>query len=46
MFGIPSFISSKGIDRGFYGMIIAVIVSFILGFLLMFFAGFKDEEVK
>ncbi|MDF2883156.1 MAG: beta-glucoside transporter subunit [Clostridiaceae bacterium] len=44
IFGIPSFISSKGIDRGFYGAIASIIVSFILGFLLVF-ATYKDEEV-
>ncbi|WP_234123610.1 PTS beta-glucoside transporter subunit IIBCA [Clostridium hydrogenum] len=46
IFGIPSFIGSKGMDTGFYGSIIAIIVAFVLGFLIMFFAGFKDEEVK
>lgn len=46
IFGIPSYISPKGIDNGFYGAIICVVVSFIAGFLLMFFGGFKDEETK
>ncbi|WP_019911908.1 beta-glucoside-specific PTS transporter subunit IIABC [Paenibacillus sp. HW567] len=46
IFGIPSYISPEGIDRGFYGAIIGITVSFVLGFLLMFFGGFKDDEVK
>ncbi|AUO15637.1 PTS beta-glucoside transporter subunit IIABC [Clostridium taeniosporum] len=44
IFGIPSFISPKeGITTGFYGMIIAMLVSFVLGFILMFFTKVEDE---
>ncbi|KJD43683.1 beta-glucoside-specific PTS transporter subunit IIABC [Paenibacillus terrae] len=46
VFAIPSYISPAGIDSGFYGAIIGILVSFVLGFLLMFFSGFKDDEVK
>ncbi|PJI08632.1 MULTISPECIES: beta-glucoside-specific PTS transporter subunit IIABC [Clostridium] len=46
IFGIPCFIGPKGMDRGFYGSIISIIVAFALGFLIMLFAGFKDDEVK
>ena len=46
IFSVPSYIGTNGMDRGFYGAIIAMVVSFIVGFLLMFFAGFKDDEVK
>ncbi|MDI3530084.1 MAG: beta-glucoside system component [Thermoanaerobacter sp.] len=46
IFGIPSFISPKGIDTGFYGVIISIVVGFVLGFILMFFSGLKDEESK
>ncbi|WKV08239.1 beta-glucoside-specific PTS transporter subunit IIABC [Thermoanaerobacterium sp. CMT5567-10] len=46
IFGIPSYIGPHGIDRGFYGAIIGIIVAFVLGFILMFFGGFKDEETK
>ncbi|MBW4085743.1 beta-glucoside-specific PTS transporter subunit IIABC [Paenibacillus sp. S150] len=46
IFGIPSYISPEGMNRGFYGMIAGITVSFILGFLLMYFGGFKDDEVK
>ena len=46
IFGIPSYIGPKGMDKGFYGAIVAIIVSFVLGFLLMYFGGFKDEEIK
>ncbi|WP_340023217.1 beta-glucoside-specific PTS transporter subunit IIABC [Paenibacillus sp. FSL K6-1096] len=44
IFGIPSYISPEGMDKGFYGAIAAIVISFILGFLLVFFSGFKDEE--
>ncbi|EHS57177.1 beta-glucoside-specific PTS transporter subunit IIABC [Paenibacillus sp. Aloe-11] len=46
IFAIPSYISPAGIDTGFYGAVIGILVSFVLGFLLMFFSGFKDDEVK
>ena len=45
IFGIPSYISPDGMDKGFYGAIAAIVISFILGFILVFFSGFKDEEV-
>lgn len=44
--GIPIFISPNGMDKGFYGVIIATIVGFGLSFLLMFFSKFEDEENK
>ncbi|ETT63254.1 PTS system beta-glucoside-specific transporter subunits IIABC [Paenibacillus sp. FSL R7-277] len=44
IFGIPSYISPDGMDTGFYGAIAAIVISFILGFILVFFSGFKDEE--
>ncbi|WP_339256250.1 beta-glucoside-specific PTS transporter subunit IIABC [Paenibacillus sp. FSL P2-0136] len=44
IFGIPSYISPEGMDKGFYGAIAAIVISFILGFILVFFSGFKDEE--
>ena len=46
IFGIPSYIGPKDMDKGFYGAIIAIIVSFVLGFLINVFSGFKDEEIK
>ncbi|AIQ51970.1 beta-glucoside-specific PTS transporter subunit IIABC [Paenibacillus sp. FSL R7-0331] len=46
IFGIPSYISPEGMDAGFYGAIIGISVSFVLGFLLMYFGGFKDDVVK
>ncbi|WP_434578598.1 beta-glucoside-specific PTS transporter subunit IIABC [Thermoanaerobacterium thermosaccharolyticum] len=46
IFEIPSFISPKGIDTGFYGAIISIVVGFVLGFILMLFSGLKDEESK
>ncbi|MEC0332184.1 beta-glucoside-specific PTS transporter subunit IIABC [Paenibacillus macerans] len=44
IFMLPSFIGPHGMDATFYGAIIAMAVSFVLGFLLMFFGGYKDEE--
>jgi PTS system beta-glucosides-specific IIC component len=44
IFGVPSYISPAGIDMGFYGAIIGITVAFLLGFLLMFFSGFRDDE--
>lgn len=44
IFMLPSFIGPQGMDTAFYGAIIGMVVSFVLGFLLMFFGGFKDEE--
>lgn len=44
IFGIPSYISPQGIDKGFYGIIIGIVVSFVLGFALMLFAGLKDDS--
>lgn len=44
IFALPSSIGPEGMDRGFYGIIISVVVSFVLGFVLMMIAGFKDDE--
>ena len=46
IFAIPSYISPKGIDNGFYGAIMSIAGSFVLGFAVMYLAGFKDEEAK
>ncbi|MDL4840970.1 beta-glucoside-specific PTS transporter subunit IIABC [Aquibacillus rhizosphaerae] len=44
IFGIPSFIGPEGMDAGFYGMLIALAVSFVLGFVLTYLFGLKREE--
>ena len=45
IFGIPSYINKQtGIDKGFYGVLIAIAISFILGFLLVFLIKFKDTN--
>ena len=44
IFGIPSYISSAGMDKGFYGAIIGIAVAFVAGFLLTFFSYKDDEE--
>lgn len=47
IFAIPSFIdTSAGIDRAFYGALIAMLVAFVLGFLLLWLTGFKDENLN
>lgn len=47
IFGIPSFIdTSVGIDRAFYGALIAMVIAFVLGFLLLCLTGFKDENLN
>ncbi|EKQ55521.1 MULTISPECIES: beta-glucoside-specific PTS transporter subunit IIABC [unclassified Clostridium] len=43
IFALPSYISPNGIDQGFYGIAIAMVVGFILGFVLMMFTKFEDD---
>lgn len=45
IFSLPGVINPNGIDMGFYGAIIAMVVSFILGFGLTFML-YKEEEKK
>lgn len=44
IFGIPSYIGPNGLDAGFYGAIIGIIVSFVLGVVITLFT-FKDDPV-
>lgn len=48
IFAIPTFINTQtGIDKGLYGALIAMVVSFVLGFiLLILFGGFKDDKIE
>lgn len=42
---IPNFISpTNGIETGFYGVIIALITAFVLGFVLTWLFGFSDKN--
>lgn len=42
---IPNYVSpTDGIGRGFYGMIFAIAVAFILGFVLTWLFGFSDKR--
>ena len=43
VFALPSYISPSGVDKGFYGMLLAMITGLVLGFIVMF-ALYKDEE--
>lgn len=45
IFGIPSYISPEGIDFGFYGAIISIVVAFIAGLVLtLLFGGINKEQ--
>ncbi|KAA0762304.1 beta-glucoside-specific PTS transporter subunit IIABC [Bacillus sp. SH5-2] len=45
IFGIPNYIDPKaGITMGFWGLIIAIVVSFVFGFILTYLFGFGKEE--
>jgi PTS system beta-glucosides-specific IIC component len=45
IFGIPNYINPKaGIDRGFYGYIIGIVLAFVLGFIMTYLFGFKDKD--
>lgn len=47
IFGLPGFINPKtGMDKGFYGYIIAIVLAFVIGFTLTYLFGFKDDEVE
>ena len=43
IFALPSYIGPNGMDKGFYGMAIAMIVSLVLGFVFMLFTKFEDD---
>lgn len=44
IFAIPNYINPQtGMDRGFYGYIIAIIAAAVIGFVLTWLYGFKDE---
>lgn len=44
IFAIPSYIGPNGLDMGFYGAIVGIVVSFVLG-LVITLVMFKDEVV-
>ena len=43
VFALPSYINPAGIDKGFYGMALAMVAGLVLGFIAMFVL-YKDEE--
>ena len=43
IFALPSYIGPNGMDRGFYGMAIAMVVGLVLGFVMMLFTKFEDD---
>lgn len=46
VFAFPSYISAEGIDRGFIGVIISVILALILGFVMTYFWGVSKETLE
>lgn len=42
IFALPSYINPAGIDKGFYGMALAMIAGLVLGFIAMF-VTYKDD---
>lgn len=45
IFGIPSYINPEGIDFGFYGALISIVVAFIAGLVLtLLFGGINKEQ--
>ncbi len=43
IFALPSYIGPDGMNKGFYGMAIAMVVGLVLGFILMLFTKFEDD---
>ena len=47
VFALPSYINPEGIEKGFYGMAIAMVAGVVLGFALMFVTKLdEDDDVK
>lgn len=44
IFALPSYIGPNGMDKGFYGMAIAMVVGLVVGFVLMLFTKLEEEE--
>ncbi|MEC0124536.1 beta-glucoside-specific PTS transporter subunit IIABC [Paenibacillus pabuli] len=44
VFGIPIFINPKGMDTGFIGFILSVLIAFVLGFILTYMFGYKNAS--
>ncbi|GKX67476.1 beta-glucoside-specific PTS transporter subunit IIABC [Inconstantimicrobium mannanitabidum] len=44
IFALPSYIGPKGMDMGFYGMAIGMAAALVIGFVLMIFTKFEDDQ--
>ncbi|MGZ7440376.1 beta-glucoside-specific PTS transporter subunit IIABC [Paenibacillus sp. TH7-28] len=42
VFGIPMFIGPEGVDKGFIGLLISIVVAFVGGFILTYLFGYKN----
>ncbi|MCM3033154.1 MULTISPECIES: beta-glucoside-specific PTS transporter subunit IIABC [unclassified Niallia] len=44
IFGIPLFISPDGINQGFFGFLISIVLAFVLAFILTYLFGYKENS--
>lgn len=44
--GITGYIGPQGFNREFYGVIMAILISFVSSFLIMFAIGVRDEDTQ
>lgn len=42
VFGIPLFINPKGMDSGFVGFLLSLVIAFVVGFILTYIFGYKN----
>ncbi len=45
IFSLPCYINPQGIDKGFYGMILAMVAGLVVGFLMMYFTKLNPEDM-
>ena len=45
IFALPSHINPEGIDKNFYGMVLAMVSGIIAGFLMMYFTKLSPEDM-
>ena len=46
IFALPSYIGPNGIDKGFIGMALAMVVGVVVGFVLMMFSKLPKEDME
>lgn len=45
VFALPCYINPAGIDKGFYGMALAMVAGLVVGFLMMYFTKLSPEDM-